>query len=160
MTNDYQITLNEAEVRLARYVGKRRGEVNRAAGVSDQRIDDTLDLDTDAFGAELALARLLNVYPDLTLSPRQGGEDLVWGGLTVDVKQTKYPDGHLLATPWKDAKASRLYALVTGTLPTYTFRGFACADDLFAAQRIKDFGRGKGYAMPQAELITHKDIRW
>lgn len=160
MTTDCQITLTEAEVRLARYVGKRRWEVNRAAGVVDQRIDDTPDLDTDAFGAELALARLLNVYPDLSLSPRQGGEDLVWGGVTVDVKQTKYSDGHLLATPWKDTKASRLYALVTGTLPTYTFRGFACADDLFAAHRIKDLGKGKGYAMPQADLITAEDIQW
>jgi len=155
-----QIILTEAEIKLAQYVGKRRGQVNREAGIVDQRVDDTLDLDTDAFGAELALARLLNVYPDLSLSPRKGGEDLVWGGITVDVKQTKYPDGYLLATHWKDVKASRLYALMTGTLPTYTFRGFACADDLFQAHRLTDVGKGKSYAMTQDELITHEDLRW
>ena len=155
-----QITLTEAEIKLAQYVGKRRGQVNREAGIVDQRVDDTLDLDTDAFGAELALARLLNVYPDLSLSPRKGGEDLVWGGITVDVKQTRYPDGYLLATRWKDVKASRLYALMTGTLPTYTFRGFTCADDLFQAHRLTDLGKGKGYAMAQDELVTHEDLRW
>lgn len=156
---DLTLTLSEAEVRLVQYVGRRRAEGNRAAGVRDRRYDAG-DLDTDAFGAELALAKMLNVYPDLSLHPRKGGDDLVFGGVAIDVKQTKYPDGYLLATPWKDAAASALYALMTGTLPTYTFRGFASADALFQAHRLRDLGKGRGYAMAQADLIAQDDIQW
>ena len=36
---DLTLTLSEAEVRLVQYVGRRRAEGNRAAGVRDRRYD-------------------------------------------------------------------------------------------------------------------------
>lgn len=155
------ITLTDAEIRLAKFIGKARYEAARAANVVDARVDDSrMDLDTDGFAAELALCRLLNVYPDLTIGPRQGGHDLVWGGFTIDVKQTTYENGHLVATLTKADRSCEMYALMTGTLPTFTFRGFATKEQLCAAQNVRDLGRGKGYVLEQSKLITDKDIRW
>lgn len=148
------VTLTEAEVRLADYIGRRRDQVNRAAGVIDRRRDATGEIDRDGFGAELALARILNVYPDLSLSPRQGGGDLLWGGVWVDVKQTGREYGRLIATAWKNGEDVPLYALMTGTMPSFTFRGFAPAHALLAADRLTDLGYGPTYVLPQDALIA------
>ena len=69
------VTLNLAEQRLATFLGTMRHRVNRQAQVVDQQHSPTLtglDVDIDGVGAEIALARILNVYPDLTLEPRRG----------------------------------------------------------------------------------------
>lgn len=156
-----RIVLTEPEQRLAKYMGQQRYALSRQAGVVDQRVDPSgADLDINAMGAELALARLLNVYPDLDPTPRKGGHDLRWGGHTLDVKQTARPNGHLLATKWKDADQCDLYALLTGELPEYQFLGFYPASSLLQAHRLKNFGHGPTYAVEQGELITWKDIQW
>jgi len=50
--------------------------------------------DLDAFGAELAVACMCNVYQDLTTNIRAGGLNLKINGQKVDVKHTK------LIAPW------------------------------------------------------------
>lgn len=156
-----RIVLTDPEQRLARYMGQQRYALSRKAGVVDARVDPSgAELDINAMGAELALARLLNVYPDLDPTPRAGGHDLRWGGQTLDVKQTVRTNGHLIATTWKDQDQCDLYALLVGTLPTYDFQGFTTAQALFQTHRLKNFGHGATYAVAQPELITWEQIKW
>lgn len=148
------ITLNEAEVKLAKFLGQARYQVNRAAKVTNRKMaPEDQDIETDAVGAEIALAKALNVYPDLTLTPRRGGSDLTLNGLTIDVKQTAYEDGRLLIEKQKKDDPSAVYVLMTGKLPNFTCRGFYFAGDVFQDKWLKDLGRGEGYVIPQEALF-------
>lgn len=149
------VELCPVEQRLAKHIASERERINRASGVSNGRIGPQSDAETDltGIGAELAFCRLMNVYPDLTLDLRAGGEDCWWAGRSVDVKGTRYPTGKLLAVPTKlNRDGAEVYALMTGTFPTYTFRGLAAKDALLRADRLTDLGHGSGYAMTQEEL--------
>lgn len=50
--------------------------------------------DLDAFGAELAVACMCNVYQDLTTNIRAGGLNLKINGQKVDVKHTRNKKGN------------------------------------------------------------------
>ena len=155
------LTLNLAEQRLATFLGTMRHRVNRQAQVVDQQHSPTLtglEVDIDGVGAEIALARILNVYPDLTLEPRRGGGDLTVAGVTIDVKTTRYPHGRLVATLYKQPGDVEVYALMVGQMPHYTLKGFCTADHLFAMQHIINLGHGPLRAVEQTDLLTLADL--
>lgn len=155
------ICLNEAEVRLAQFLGKARFDSNRKAGVTNRKLaPDQMDIETDAVGAEIALCKALNVYPDLTLHPRSGGSDLTFNGLTVDVKQTALEHGRLLVEKEKEGSGTGAYVLMTGRLPEFTFRGFYYGPDVFQECWLKDLGRGECYAIPQDFLMSQSASFW
>ena len=87
------IELNESEKQIVQEIAKNRYKNNRESHIRNQRIGNQSDFETDldGFGAEVAVAKAFNVYPDFSISPRSGGVDLIFtSGCTVDVKQTKY----------------------------------------------------------------------
>lgn len=106
---------------------------------------------------------MFNLYPDYSVYARssQQGEDfgdaLLPNGLTVDVKSTQYESGRLLAAKWKNPNVD-LYALMTGTFPTYTFRGFMRSEELLRKSRLADLGHGEGFVAEQAELRTLDEL--
>ena len=160
----FEVILNEGEVELAKFQAKRRTAAAREAGVVDKKIGDQDGdkAELDAFGAELAAAKFLNLYPDLSVGPRKGGSDLfivsgkvVYG---IDVKQTHYKKGRLLAPNWKTEEDSDIYMLVIGTMPEYTIIGWAWAKDLLQKINLRDMGQGHlGYALPQTKLKGFDD---
>ncbi len=160
MTNndDTILTLSPMEQRLSRAVAAARYKAARTAGVVNARIGAQSDeqTDLDGFGAELAFAKLVNVYPDLTIGARKGGFDCElneYFGIRVDVKATRYRSGRLLATRGKfDETEVDVYALMIGTFPTYRFVGWASKEELIRADNLKDLGRGQGYALAQDQL--------
>jgi hypothetical protein len=151
-----KITLNKAEQKLATYLAKCRYANARANGIPDKKIGPQSNWQTDleGIGAEIAYCKAMNLYPDLEIT--QGytpTEDCVTPhGDSVDVKTTKYRNGHLLATLKKAKKSCDLYALVVGSFPSYRIAGHMSHDELCRDDRIKDMGHGKGYAAPQDEL--------
>jgi hypothetical protein len=150
------VTLNEAEQRLARYLGRARHDTNTAAGVPLTRCDRTRsgeEIHIEGVGAEIAFCKLFNVYPDFSVTPRVGGSDAVWGGRTVDVKTTSHPSGRLLARPNKRDDPSDLYVLMVGTFPTYRCAGFVTPAALFMAERLTNPGHGACYAINQRDLL-------
>lgn len=131
------------------------------AQVLDQQCSTRLtgeEGDVDGVGAELALAKLFNVYPDCSIQPRRGGADLIVAGVPIDVKTTRYPNGHLVATRYKQSGDCDVYALLVGQLPTYEVKGFCTEAQLFAMQNIKDLGHGPTRAVAQPDLITWDEI--
>lgn len=155
-----KITLSKMEQYVCKFIAQMRHKNNRLKGVTNAKIGNQSDWQTDleGFGAEFAFCMGFNVFPDFSVQVRssQRGEDaqgdaILPGGLVVDIKSTQYDDGRLLAARWKEPEVD-LYALMTGVFPEYTFRGFMLQQELLQEKRLTDLGHGKGYVADQSEL--------
>lgn len=148
------IELNEAERKLARYLARERHARNRQRGTVNARIGPQDDEQTDLEGiaAEIAFAKLMNVYPDtqLEVCERADAYTTRLGG--VDVKTTTYPRGQLLVRPTKAQHPADSYALMVGTFPRYAFVGWVSASEIMRPENLKDLGHGETYALPQEKL--------
>jgi len=156
------IELNSVEQRLIQFVAKARYSNNRNNKVTNAKIGNQSDEETDlnGFGSEVAFARLFNSYPDMTIETRTSFEDegdVVVNGKKIDVKTTTYKDGKLLAVPWKE-KTVDLYALMVGSFPTYTFKGFMKSENLLKPERIGNLGHGDTYIAYQHELKELEEL--
>ena len=82
------------------------------------------DMNTNSAGAELAVAKYFNVYPEISPIRSNEGDcpffDLVMGDKKLEVKSTKRLDGNLLVKKWKPMLT---YILVCGTMPSYKIVG-------------------------------------
>jgi len=167
------VELTGAERELAALVGYMRNDANRACGVDDRRASDR-NIDAQGVAAELAFARVANVYPDLTTNIRAGGVDCVLpSGLTVDVKSTERPDGNLIAAATKGGKGlAHVAVLVTGVMPMaggwndwtmaarFTVVGWAWMADLMHPDHVRQF-RTPTYFVARPELHRSLDLtRW
>jgi hypothetical protein len=149
-----KIVLDKAEVKLAKYLAAHRYRSNRNNGVRDKQVGDQgkAFIDLNGVGGELAVAKALNVYPDLSLSPRAGGSDLVSKGKRIDVKTTHYPAGRLLAVTDKNPDDCDIFILVTGRMPEYEIKGWCYSAELINPDAIGDLGHGPTYALAQDKL--------
>jgi hypothetical protein len=68
-----RVVLNPSEQRIARWLAQSRYHSARKAQVTNKRIGPQSDAETDleGIGAELAAAKALNVYPDLSAAIRR-----------------------------------------------------------------------------------------
>ena len=96
-----EYTLTELEQKLYSVGAEMRYSSNRTAGVkNDKRANERSNKDVDVVGlaGELAVAKYLNLYTDLTIFTRKGGADLITHtDKSIDVKTTFYDNGKLLA---------------------------------------------------------------
>ena len=151
----YEYTLTDLEQKLCTEGSEMRYNVARTSGVSNGKIGPQSNKETDllGLGGELATAKWLNVYPDLTIYARQGGVDLLsHSGIKIDVKTTKYKTGMLLAkinTSYKDIDA---FVLVTTDYPKFIIRGWATKDEIINSKNIINLGHGDGYGLKQDQL--------
>jgi hypothetical protein len=151
----YEYTLTDLEQKLCTEGSEMRYNVARTSGVGNGKIGPQSNKETDllGLGGELATAKWLNVYPDLTIYARQGGVDLLsHSGIKIDVKTTKYKTGMLLAkinTSYKDIDA---FVLVTTDYPKFIIRGWATKDELINSKNIINLGHGDGYGLKQDQL--------
>ena len=149
-----EITLNIAEQKLATFLARSRNEHSRAAGIKDQEVGKTgsLDIDIEGMGAEVAFCKLINVYPDTEIetTPDADCHSTRLGG--IDVKATKYRNGHLLARISKESHPPDSYALMIGEFPKYKFAGWIEAEKLLVSENIIDLGHGPTYALSQDKL--------
>lgn len=160
------VTLSPLEVDLCRHLATSRTASNRANGVTNSRVGSQTNADTDleGIGGEFAFCKLFNLFPDLSIHPRsaQAGEDFFdarIGDICIDVKTTRYSSGKLLAAPWKSAaNPPHYYALMTGTCPTYTFRGVMTSEELLRQERLGSLGHGETYIAHQHELTPFPDL--
>lgn len=153
-----RIDLTPAELHICRILGvMRRSEAMDK--VKDQQVgnDDSWSIDIDGVVAEYCVAKLLNLCPDLTVSVRNGGADLITRkGKTVDVKSTRHVNGRLLATLKKAIDPCDMYVLVVVDNFGGNVMGWASKDDLFHEDNKQDLGHGVGYAIPQQGLRPFK----
>ena len=139
---------------------------SRAAGVHNAKIGGQSNEQTDqeGAGAEIAFCKLFNLYPDMNVeikSAKKGTDkgDAILDGKAIDVKSTTYKTGRLLAAKWKDPNSDiYAYALLTGELPNYTFRGFMKSENLLREEMLRDLGKGEGYVAEQEDLVEWEDV--
>jgi hypothetical protein len=119
-----EIILSQSECRLANYIGKVRNKLSLETKINGRRDpnqdDETMNI--EAMGGELAVAKYLNIYPDL--SPTRGKLpewDLIWNGYKVQVKRNHLQNGDLLVPKCLD---QLVYILVCGACPNFTIIGY------------------------------------
>lgn len=138
---------------LADILGGFRSLVARNANVKDAKIgpQSGMDGDKDGILGELAFCQLMNVWPDIGLSPRSGSADAVVKDKKVDIKTTRHRSGRLLAT-LKNNPDVDIYVLAIIDKDEVLFPGYALKSELIRDERITDLGHGRGYSMEQHEL--------
>ena len=149
-----RVELTKAELFICRMLGMMRRSV-AMDNVIDQQVgkDDTWSIDIDGVVGEYCVAKHLNVCPDLTVSARRGGSDLISVlGETIDVKTTRIKNGRLLATLKKAEDPCDIYVLVIVDDAGGDIVGCATKEDLFQEKNIKDLGHGPGYALDKNQL--------
>ena len=154
-----QIILNSAEQIVCKSLALMRYEIARAVNRKDQQIgkQPSWQTDEDGIGGEIAASRLLNVYPNLVLKP-DAGWDILYQGMKIDVKTTRYINGRLLAKLNSRDEEVDAYLLVTGTFPEYNVIGYASRDSLLSPENIIDLGHGKGYGLSQEQLTPVEEL--
>ena len=111
----------------------------------------------DLFAAKLAFCKLFKVYPYF-VDEQYSGHDVTislrykWGveRKTVDVKQTPYSDGKLIADI--GGKVCDLYALMVGQFPRFAYRGWSLGEMLFRPENVETIGGKLVYAVDQDTL--------
>ena len=150
-----RIRLTKEEVAICQYLGKARRENNRSNNISDQLVakENALKKDIDGIGAELAFAKLYNLYPPMEIRPQAGTADFVIMGRTIDIKQSEHENARLIVPPSKiEGKGGcDAYVLATGALPYYIFRGFAKKEQLCNQKNLITL-RSLVYALTIKEL--------
>lgn len=154
-----KIILNEIEQELCKLVSQKRFEMNRTKKIKNNKIGPQSDSFTDlnGFGAELAMAKLLGIYPDTEIRVRSAlkdNGDLIYNNLKLDIKTTKYKNGKLIVHPSKKKNPADIYILLIGKFPEYTFVGGIKSNEVFKQDNIKNLGYGLTYAVDQDKLIN------
>lgn len=153
-----RIVLTDNELEICRDTAYKRFLCNRGAGVTDRQRGKQakLAIDMDGMVGEFAAARMLNLCPDLSVSERSGGHDLVSRyGKTIDVKATRRADGRLLGEVKKAGAYCDVYMLMIVDDVSATFAGWAWGHELFDPANLTDLGHGQTYALPQSALYLH-----
>ena len=154
------ITLNKMEQELAKMVGLARHNQNLANGTNSDAIAKA-DNDINGFAGEIAVARVINGYPDLSIGPHRRGYDLKMRGhagrdVRIDVKTTRHKEGYLIAKKWRKADDCDMYVLVSGTMPRYEIQGWVWSIELINSSNLSDHGYGEHYHMERSQLRIWK----
>ena len=92
MSDEYTVSLNELEKRLAVYIGRQRTAINRTVTSANHNLahKDPAKADIEGSMGELAFCKLLNTYPhdvfELSTRSAATGED--YGDVTMNGKIT------------------------------------------------------------------------
>ena len=151
-----EITLTEEEVRIGRYIASQKRNLSKRNEYRELKRDGRshLEIMVQGLTAELAVAKALNIYPDL--DSHYSPFDLTYKGMKINVKST-ISDWNNLLIPDYQKSESDYYILVTGTIPVLTIRGVASSEMIYRPENLVDLGKGVSYMLKQAQLIPFWD---
>tara|TARA_R100000322_G_scaffold78473_1_gene49274 strand:+ start:134 stop:721 length:588 start_codon:yes stop_codon:yes gene_type:complete len=156
LSMQHEYTLTKLEQKISATGGKMRYDSNRKAGLPNAKVSkrDPMDIEKIGVAGELAVAKYLNLYPDLSIFVRKSGADLLThNNKKIDVKTTFYDRGKLIAFYKTDYGDVDTFVLVTAEhYPTVVIRGWAKREDLINNDKIGNLGYGKVFVMEQNEL--------
>lgn len=153
------ITLNGVEQALVKHLAKKRFEHDRSIGAKATIYHDeqAMKNEIDALGAEFAYCKLMNCYPDTDSTHFLPFDALLKTGETVDVKQTRRPNGRLLVKTKDRDQLPDMYALMVGEFPNYRFAGHIDSRELMREERVDKSLPHPAYSATQMDL--HKERR-
>ena len=163
---NYQITLNGKDVTLATEVGTRRNESNIRWQSKNLKVSKRPDeeIHIDGFAGEVSFVRITehvakNFGCEIDLDDTHSIEDtLINNDVTVDVKTYVLDTSNLLVPVHKKNKACEIYVLMTGSLPTFTFRGWISGKELFATEPVRYPTTIFNYSIPQNQLRDPREL--
>jgi hypothetical protein len=149
-----KITLTEVEQQLAEFISEAKQSLSERSGFIDKKMDtrSAKEIQRQGFGAELAVCKLLGVYPDL--SPHYSDYDFTWNGKTVDVKSRRPDNAALIIPGHQKNKQKDLYILVTGEFPEYDVKAFVEKERVFLDKNIKQIWGKDKYIVEQDEMTS------
>jgi hypothetical protein len=139
-----KVTLVDTEIEVAKHIAQLRTERSRQSNAKNTPYGDKtqLELDIDAFGAELAFCKMYNYYPDLTTYSRKRGPDCyTTTGKRIDVKQSSLKRGGLIVSQHKTLEDADIYVLMRGEMPTFKYEGWAWAHEVIRSRGLQAVGR-------------------
>jgi len=146
------IMLNRHEMLLCDLFGtvrrKNAMQFNAEMQVSDQ---NPYDMNIDGFMGELIVAKYLNVMPDLTINEKKNPIDLLWNGLTIDVKSTRNSAGNIYVTEYHKHSPCDLYIQVIIKDNMGKLQGWIDSEDLFKKATIVE-KHHRSYCLKQSDL--------
>ena len=148
------VRLTSEEAKICQFLGKARRQSNRSHGINDQLVarENPEERDIEGIGAEMAFAKLYNLYPPFNIQPQSGSADFIMGR-TIDIKQSNHLDARLIVPPSKIEKGGcDAYVLATGKLPYYIFRGFAKKEQICNQKNLITL-RSVVYALGVKDLL-------
>lgn len=138
------VELSPGEVLVASVVAANRQAANRERGITNMQGGAQAFMTSEMVGAfgELAVARYLNAYPDLTMHIRSGGGDMKLGKWTVDVKTTRQSSPTHLRIDKKRSGNSDIYVLASANWTEVKLWGYAIArmDCLLEFETVENSG--------------------
>lgn len=153
------VTLDKGEQEVCKLIAKLRHAEARKVGIKNSKVGSQSNYSTDleGIGGELALCKILNVFPYFSVFVRKTKEDkgdVIFKGKSIDVKTTKYDNGKLISPFWKKDSINNIdvYVLMTGTFPNYVYRGYMHSKDFIKKERLGNLGYGDTYIAEQDEL--------
>ncbi len=151
------VEMNPAEASIAHTLAVMRNAANRGHGVKDQQMgdQDPIEIDRDGILAEMAFGKAFNLWPDLSITPRHGGADLVGkNGKRIDVKATRYKSGRLLIHAGKEQGDVDVYVLAIVEKNTVRLVGYIDSSEALEESNLGDVGHGKTYVIEQDRLVS------
>ena len=149
------VVLNPGEVAACYELGARRQGVNAGLALRDKfTTPRPFDVHVRGAVAELAFAKLHNVFPDLSCTPRRDTPDFTIRGVTYDVKAVIAEDHVLTAIPGKRGAPCDYYVLAwVRWSHEVEFLGYASATELLSTTPRAVRGRDvKSHALAPHEL--------
>ncbi len=159
-----QITLDSWEIKIGTWIGQKRYELARQAGVKSYQKNigkSWTEMDVMGTLGELAFAKLCNLYFPLTepITQKSQPDFILPNGWKVDVKTTEYMTGKLLMSVKEIKNPVDIYVLMIDKRPTFHYAGYLMADQLIQPSNIMHFSpyangklRTPAYAVAQDHL--------
>jgi hypothetical protein len=150
------VTLTDGEIEVCRMIAQMRDRQN--TGINHDKVSNkTQEQQTfEGVMGEVAFAKAMNVYPDLSTEPRKNGYDCLFNEHRVDIKATNVASGSLLLPEWKDNPDIDIYVLAILHAFHVELIGWAFKTDLVQPENLKDYGYGPTYRMTQQQLRKFK----
>jgi hypothetical protein len=149
-----KIILKQDEIQICQLIGRMRSLIARNSGVIDAKIGNQDGAEADVIGmmAEYGFAKLMNVFPDMGLTPRSGSPDGVMpSGNRYDIKASKHLKARLLSTLKANPDVD-VYVLCVVDYNLLEYKGWAWKEELIKPENIINLGHGEGYALDQDQL--------
>jgi hypothetical protein len=154
------VHMSHTEAILAQMLGVMRNLAARTNGVVDKQMgtQDPIEIDRDGVLSEMAVAKHLNLWPDLSIRSEKVLSDLIGRkGDRIDVKSTRYKTGRLLIHRDKKVDDVDVYILAIVDVNDVDLFGFISSKDAIQEKNLDDLGRGLTYVIPQTMLTKFKD---
>lgn len=153
MSKDIVVQMTPTEVAISKLWAERR--FADSAGCQDKQMgkQDPHDIEEDGTLAELAFAKVYNLYPDLDTAPRKGGHDLITHqNMRVNVKATRYTTGRLAVHIDKRVEDCDIYVLAIVRGVVVTLVGWKSSAEVINKENIGTLGHGKCYLVKREDL--------